>query len=269
MSLYPGGRGPGSDLSAIHAAPIFYVDDSSVDLAGTPHVLLGAVHFQNDGIATAAVLRCKSALGLQPHEELKWNAKGVSRQQAYAIRGAMLPVLSHARGTVVIHERTKVEAAAALAIQLSEYSREHQADGFACRFDRGIIEGSSFFVESRKLKPPCVGVSIHDSQFDQLIQAADLFTGFQKLRIDIGTGRVNGDRSIHADVYDDEHGEYPLGWYLSVGLRYCLWGRYEGDVDRPTKVNRGLGVRIFSSASAAAIDDALSHLSGEYMGCIH
>ena len=269
MVLYPGGRGPGEDLSTLHPTPIFYIDDSSVDLGGRPHVVLAAVHFDDDGIAVSAILRCKKALGLEAHEELKWNTKGVSREQAYAIRAVMLPVLSHARGTLVIHEHTKVEAASALAIQLSEYSRERQAAGFVCRFDQGIIEGSSFFAESRKLVPPCVGGSIHDSRLDQLIQAADLFTGYQKLRIDIGTGRVDGDRLIQADVYEDEQGEYPLGWYLFAGLRYCLWGHYEGDRDQPTKVNLGLGVRIFSSAPTAVVDRALRHLRAEYMGCIH
>ncbi len=269
MVLYPGGQGPGADLQGLDPTLVFYIDDSSVDLDSRRHTVLSAIHFEDEAIAISAILRCKQALGLPPHEELKWNAKGVSREQAYAIRGVMLPVLARVRGTVVIHEGTKTDAANTLALQLSDYCRDQNAAGFVCRFDQDIIKPSSFFASARILTPPCVGVSVHDSRLDQLIQAADLFTGFQRLRIDIGTGRVDGKKAIEADVYEDETGEYPLDWYLFAGLRYCLWGQYEGDPDQPTKVNLGFGLRIFSSVPAPVTDQALQHISKEYMGCIH
>jgi len=193
----------------------------------------------------------------------------VTREQAYAIRHSVLPVLSKARATVVLHEGTKAQAADALAIQLSDYARDIGAPGFTCRFDRGIIENSSFLEHAARLDPPCVGLASVDSRLDQLIQAADLLAGFQKLRVDVGLGRVDAEKPIRADVYEDETDDYPLAWYLSVGLRYCLWGHFEGDEDTPTKVNQGFGVRVYSSVDPEIVSNALKYIRTEYMGCIH
>ena len=270
MVLYPGGQGPGEDLSTLKPVPSFYIDDTSVALDGRPHVMLAAIRFKDDSVASAAVLRCKRALGLSLQAELKWNARKVPREQTYAIRAAMMPILSHASGTVIIHEGTKTDAARALAFQLSDYTRQvSQAEGFVCRFDREIIEPNLFANESKLLTPPCVGLSVGDSHLDPLLQAADLFVGYQKLRFDIGTGKVDGVKRVAAEVYENEHDEYELSWYLRVGLRYCLWGVCEGDPDMPTKVNLGYGVRVVSSANPERVKTAIRELDEEYLGCIH
>jgi hypothetical protein len=270
MVLYPGGRGPGADFSALKPVPTFYIDDTLVELGGIPHVLLAAVRFQNDALASAAVLRCKQALGIPLNAEVKWNPKKVTREQTFAIRGAMMPILSDASGTLVIHEGNKMDAARALAAQLSDYTREvSQAEGFVCRFDREIVEPTLFANDSKLLTPPCIGLSVGDSHLDPLLQAADLFVGYQKLRFDIGIGRVDGNKRIPAEVYEGEHDEYELSWYVRVGLRYCLWGVCVGDPDMPTKVNLGHGVRVFSSVSPDKVSIAISHLEEEYLGCIH
>ena len=269
MVLYPGGSGPGFDETGLRPTPVFYIDDTTVEISERKHVILASIRFEDEGVAISATLRCKSELGISFKEELKWNAKGATREQAYSIRNAMLPVLARASGTVVIYEGTKAEAANAIAKQLSDYSRALGAPGFVCRFDRGIIGETRFAECAESLDPPCVGIAMIDSRSDPLLQAADLFAGFQKLRIDTGTGRVDAERLIRADVYDDETADYPLGWYLSVGLRYCLWGSCEGDKDQPTKINAGLGVRVYSSAPQEAISRALTYINSEYMGCIH
>lgn len=270
MVLYPGGQGPGEDLSALKPVPTFYIDDTLVELDSRPHVMLAAIHFKDDSLASAAVLRCKKALGLPLGAEIKWNAKKVTREQTYAIRASMMPILSHASGTVIIHEGGKIDAARALASQISDYTGQAlQAEGFVCRFDREIVDHSVFAKESSLLVPPCVGLSVGDSHLDPLLQAADLFVGYQKLRFDIGTGRVDGDKLVAAEVYEDEHNEYELNWYLRLGLRYCLWGICEGDPDKPTKVTLGHGVRVFSSVDPDKIKTAISELNEEYLGCIH
>ena len=93
-----------------------------------------------------------------------------------------------------------------------------------------------------------------DSAHNPLVQLVDLFVGFQKRRIDFGTGRANPDKIVEFYEGEPQQGEprqCELSFYLFAGLRYSLWGAVrdygwdpEGETPpQPFKHNLGYGVR--------------------------
>jgi hypothetical protein len=121
-----------------------------------------------------------------------------------------------------------------------------------------------------------MGWSEVDSAHNPLVQLADLFCGFQKMRIDFGSGRANGKKLANLEFYEGTIEELELRRYLFAGLRYTLWGKVRGTWDssgsfigEPFKHNLGYGVRIFSGVGRAAVLQALNELRVDFMGCIH
>jgi hypothetical protein len=251
----------------------FYIDDSTCDIEGIPHTLLGAISFYNESLATSAMLEIRKDLGLSIHQELKWNSQAFTPRLRDLITEEILPILRQSEGCLVIAEgKDKQSAAAAIASQLSDFCRSKGAGGFVCRFDKGVIEDSrEFDSHVRSLDPPCAGWTEADSAHDQLVQLADLFLGFQKLRIGFGLGQKNPEKLVNVEVYEGVDGEYPLEWYVRLALRHCLWGEVEAPTPRgePWKNNIGFGVRMISSISDRAKKNALRFLDREFLGCIH
>ena len=106
-----------------------------------------------------------------------------------------------------------------------------------------------------------------------MIQCADLFTGFQKLRIDYGVG-TKKPREAELEVYEGTREIYDFAWYMRLAFSGCLWGKGPECEDRKQlynsfKMNLGYGVRVFSSVPEQALDNATSEIAREYMGCIH
>jgi len=250
----------------------FYVDDSNCEIFGVQHALLGAISFWDESPAIFDMLQLKRAIGLRPDREIKWNSQSFSDTERRALTEGMLSILTHCRGFLVVTDRSKQTAALELAVQLSDFCASAGLGGFVCRFDKNIIAGAQQFSEAASgLNPPCAGWSEGESAHDQLIQCADMFVGFQKLRIDLGLGRKKEDKLIEVEAYEGLRSEYPLGWYLRLALRHSLWGRVQ-DMNRSGQVwkeNIGFGVRMVSSLPDALQDQALSHLGRENLGCIH
>ena len=253
-----------------------YADDSACEIDGRKHTLLGALAFQDDAAVIAKMLNCKAGVGLGPNDEIKWNSKKYPREQRELISNAVMPILQSGKGFLVVHESGKQAAAIAMASQISDYCRAVESPGFVCHFDREIItDPRTFDSHAYSLSPPCAGWSEMDSAHSQLIQCADLFVGFQKLKIDIGTGRVDPQKPIQWKRDDGHLGPTELSFHLFASFRYSLWGKDEvvhwAQIDdlAHMKTNLGYGLRIFSSVSEKAINDATAHLRRDYMGCIH
>lgn len=77
----------------------------------------------------------------------------------------------------------------------------------------------------RGFYPPCVGLSEHDSECEQLIQCADFLAGAVKLKVDFGLGKrdPNARVTVDGDVQGSKE-EMELSFYFFAALRYCLWG---------------------------------------------
>lgn len=253
-------------------AATFYVDDSACEFGGVRHILLGAITFEDEARAVANVLQFKKVLGLSPSDEIKWNSKVFTAKQRHFITENVLPVLSSSTGCLVVVEGAKQQAALFLAEQLANYCADRKVAGFVCRFDKGIIsDGPGFDNYAYGLSPPCGGWCEIDSAHDQLIQCADLFVGFQKLRLDFGLGRADPKKLVEVEAYEGEREKYELEWYLRLALRWSLWGVMEGmpGTDNRWKNNMVYGVRIHSTVPQEVKEKALSHIGREYMGCIH
>ncbi|MBI4458569.1 MAG: hypothetical protein HY648_00745 [Acidobacteria bacterium] len=250
----------------------FYVDDSACEIAALKHTLLGAITFQDDAEAIARVVDCKQRLQIRPEDEIKWNSPDFTKEQRHAITEEILPILKGTRGFLIIAEQSKQESARMLATQVSDFCRSENRAGFVLRFDKNIITDSSELDRSvYSLNPPCVGWSEVDSAHDQLMQCADLFLGFQKLRIDFSLERSDADKLVEVEVYEGGREEYPISWYLFASLRYSLWGQLEEGYSEgePWKRNLGFGVRVYSSLPSEIISKAVSRINREYVGCIH
>jgi hypothetical protein len=256
----------------------FYSDDSACEIQGKKHTIVGAIEFHDDKQALGSMLQCKQQLGIRLAEEIKWNSRSFSRVQREKITDYLLPVLGRTTGFLSIVEGSdKQLAAIKLMKQLSEYCRTQKVDAFTVVFDKNIVQDvRRFDLALNSLLPGCMGWSEVDSSHNPLVQFADLFCGFQKLRIDVGSGTTDGTKLVNLEFYEGEIAEYELRYYLFAGLRYSLWGKVRGTWDpshsfirEPFKHNLGYGVRIISSVGRTAVLQALDELGTEFMGCIH
>jgi hypothetical protein len=256
----------------------FYSDDSVCEIQGKKHTIIGAIGFHDDKHALGSVLRCKQRLNIPLLQEIKWNSQNFTPAQREQITDELLPLLGSTIGFISIVEgQDKQCGAVKLMTQLSDYCRAEEVDAYTLIFDKNIVQDViAFDTAISVLKPGCMGWSEVDSAQNPLVQLADLFCGFQKLRIDFGSGKANAKKLVSLEFYEGEIDEFELGHYLFAGLRYSLWGKVRGTWDvsgafmrDPFKHNLGYGVRIFSSVGRAAALQALNEVRKDSMGCIH
>jgi len=269
MAIYVNPDSPKRNLAPVKT---FYVDDSALEISGVPHILVGAISFWDESPAISDMLQLKQKFGWRSHEEIKWNCQKFTQAQRHLLTEGMLAILAHCRGFLIVTNGTKQAAAIELAIQLSDFCKTLGLSGFVCRFDRNIIQNRAEFDRSAfALNPPCVGWSELDSAHDQLVQCADIFVGFQKLRMDLGLGRIDPSKPIEVEAYEGLRSQYSLGWFLHLALRHSLWGRVD-QMDKSGRVlknNVGYGVRMASGLPKTFQEQALSHLGRENLGCVH
>ena len=212
----------------------FYSDDSACEIQGKRHTIIGAIEFHDDKQALSSMLRCKQQLGIPLVEEIKWNSQKFTRAQREKMTDNLLPVLGNTSGFLCIVEgRDKQLGAVKLMKQLSEYCRTENSDAFTVVFDKSIVQDiKTFDLAIESLMPGCMGWSKKSIPgHNPLVQLADLFCGFQKLRIDFGSGQANGKKLVNVEFYEGEIAEYELRHYLFAGLRYSLWGKVRGTWD--------------------------------------
>jgi Protein of unknown function (DUF3800) len=252
--------------------PTFYVDDSTCDIEGKKHVVLSALTFPDEEKAIADWLGKKQEFRLHPYDEVTWNGRALPLEQ----RRAFVPLLNNGIGIVVLDDSTKQAAAERLCTQVWQYCHDEKKDGFRLRFDKNIVEDRQRLKSHlRGFYPPCVGLSEHDSDYEELIQYADFLAGAIKLKIDFGLGVR--DPNVKVTVDGENPGsreEMELSFYFFAALRYCLWGRVHDFGDGanrndPRKMVLGRGLVVNSSAGREAVDKAISFIDGDYMGCIH
>ena len=252
--------------------PTFYVDDSVCEIANRKHVILAALAFPDEEKAVADWLRKKQEYGLHPYDEVKWNDKSIPFDQ----RRAFIPLLNSGLGIVLVDDSNKQVAAERLCQQVWWYCHTEKKSGFRLRFDKDIIQDRKRLKNLlRGLFPPCVGLSEHDSEYEQLVQCADFLAGAIKLKVDFGLGNRDPNRrvTVEGEVANSTE-EMEVGFYFFAALRYCLWGIVHDFGDgvnnfSPRKLVTGRGVLINSSAPADILDRAISFIDGDYMGCIH
>ena len=269
MAIYVNPDSPKRNLAPVKT---FYVDDSSLKISRVRHILIGAITFWDESLAISDMLQLKQKFGWRVDEEIKWNSQKFTQAERNLFKEGMLAILAHCRGFLIVTDRTKQTAAVELANQLSDFCKTSGLSGFVCRFDKNIIQNRAEFDRSAfALDPPCAGWSEVDSAHDQLVQSADIFVGFQKLRMDFGLGRIDPNKAVEVEPYEGLRSQYSLGWFLHLALRHSLWGRAD-QMDKSGRVlknNVGYGVRMSSGLPKPLQEQALSHLGRENLGCVH
>jgi len=252
--------------------PTFYVDDSVCEIATRKHVILAALSFPDEEKAIADWLRKKQEYSLHPYDEVKWNDRSTPIDQ----RRSFVPLLNSGLGIVLVDDSSKQGAAERLCQQVWWYCHIEKKSGFRLRFDKDIIQDRKRLKNHlRGFFPPCVGLSEHDSEYEQLVQCADFLAGAIKLKVDFGLG--NRDPNVKVTVEGENPGlreEMERSFYFFAALRYCLWGQVHdfGDgvnSNDPRKMVMGRGLVVNSSAGHEAVEKATSFIDGDYMGCIH
>jgi len=269
MAIYVNPDSPKRNLAPVKT---FYVDDSALEISGVQHRLVGAISFWDESPAISDMLQLKRKFGWRAEEEIKWNSQKFTQAERFLVTEGMLAILAHCRGFLIVTDRTKQAGAVELAIQLSDFCKTSGLSGFVCRFDRNIIQNRKEFDRlAFALDPPCAGWSEVDSAHDQLVQCADSFVGFQKLRMDFGLARIDPNKAVEVEAYEGLRSQYSLGWFLHLALRHSLWGRVDqmNKSGQVWKNNIGYGVRMLSGLPKVVQKQALSHLGRENLGCVH
>jgi hypothetical protein len=254
--------------------PTFYIDDSACEIAGKKHVILAGLSFADEERALDGWLCKKRELGLDATDEVKWNNKAIPIEH----RRELLSFLNGGSiGIVVVDDSSRQSAAELLCTQIARYCREQEKAGFRLRFDENIIESRTLRTHLQGFDPPCVGLSEHNSDSEQLIQLADFLAGAIKLKVGFGLGI----RNPHAKILVDSEfqggpkEEWEQGFYFSAALRYCLWGVVrdagEGTEDtyHPEKLVLGRGLLVSSTVPQVFLDKAVSFIDRDFMGCLH
>lgn len=253
----------------------FYIDDSACEFGSRKHVVLAAIHFENEDKVLNEWNERKRAFGLPPYEEVKWSSRNLSITQ----RREFVPLAGTGTGLVVIDDRTKQDAAMTICEQAWRYCQETGQAGFRLRFDQNIVsDWESLKNHVRGFYPPCVGLCEADSRYEHLIQAADFLAGAVKLKIDFGLGIRDPNKKIilPTNITEgcsvDQQEECEIGWFMFATLRHCIWGDISASEEgpyEPWKTTLGRGLVYTSSAPREEIDRAISDLDGFFMGCIH
>jgi hypothetical protein len=135
---------------------LFYADDSSCEIGGKFHTILGAILLPDPAVAVGAMLQCKRTIEISALDEIKWNSNRFSAEQRKYITESLLPVLGRTTGTLVISEgRDKQFAAVQLVRQLSDFAR---LSGLAGRPDplHAAIRWLASPVRPRSLRIPAL-----------------------------------------------------------------------------------------------------------------
>jgi hypothetical protein len=254
--------------------PTFYIDDSACEIAGKKHVILAALSFADEERAINSWLCKKRELGLDAADEVKWNSMSIPIEQ----RREFVPLLNEGVGIVVVDDSSRQRAAERLCTQIGHYCREQDKAGFRLRFDKDIVENRNRLRgHLRSFGPPCVGLTEHNSEFEQLVQAADFLAGAIKLKVGFGLGirNPNAKLLVDSEFQGGPKEEWEQGFYFSAALRYCLWGTVRDtgkgmeDTYHPEKSVLGRGLVISSTVPQAFLDKAVRFIDGDFMGCLH
>ena len=168
------------------AFSFFAVDDSEVMIDHSRHTILAALSFREPAEAVDRMAKLRAELALEPDFEFKWNQQGLARDQRDRVADEMRQILCDSFGLLVVSEGTdRQKAAELLAVQIGDLI-DGEIVPFVI-FDEGIIRDQRSF---RRFLTTSGDSSLQRMQFSSarsfahdLVQCADVFAGFQNLKI--------------------------------------------------------------------------------------
>lgn len=229
----------------------FYSDESFIELAGLPHIIIGSLEFHDPQRAAWEVVKLKKQIGLEPFEEIKWNSK-LEAEKRHQLTTGILPILHRCTGFIAVVEgKNKTKAAETSLKQLTDYCVNTNTSSFTVYMDENLVEAPKSFASLVKRKfrgrPGCIGLQFMNSSTDQLIQCCDIFVGLYRAGIRYS---LEGDKNIEVeDKYGDRISSNLLG-FLELSTRGLLWGEYteKDENGRPMFLDSwDMGFRMYSS----------------------
>jgi hypothetical protein len=262
------------------ATAFFAVDDSEVMIGGSRHLLLAAISFHEPASSVDAMRRLRREVNVSPDFEFKWNQQELSAEAREKIADELRQVVGGAFGVVTLVEGTDRQRAAELLCE--QIADLIEGDVVPCIvFDEAIIRDErrfrQYLVASPRDAVRRTQFSVARSFAHDLVQCADLFAGFQNLKIRIALGEGKN-RVVPGDCEDDE---ISLADLFEVSFRYVLWGQVvtkidpewtNGDAPPPDwifKETAGLGLRIHSSIPDQTKELLYDEVGRPYFGCWH
>lgn len=262
------------------AAVTFAVDDSEVMIKGSRHLLLAAVAFHEPTSAVDAMARLRREVNVADDFEFKWNQKELPADAREKVADELRQVIGGAFGVVTLIEGTdRQRAAELLCEQIGELIEGDVL--LSVVFDEAILRDERSFrrylLASQQDAVRRIQFSVARSFAHDLVQCADLFAGFQNLKIRIALGEGKN-RTVPGDFDDDE---ISLADLFEVSFRYVLWGQVVTKIDPEWisddapppdwifKETEGLGFRIHSSLDDETKELLYDEVGRPYFGCWH
>src|SRR6266571_5306296 len=96
-----------------------YADESLIEIEGKKHIIVGAIHPDDPGKKAIEVVRLKERNGLGPLDEIKWNTKGLTKDQRERLTNGIINILNFCTGFIALVEgEDKQKATEILTLQI-------------------------------------------------------------------------------------------------------------------------------------------------------
>jgi hypothetical protein len=252
----------------------FFADESWIEIEGKKHLVLGALGTSRPGPMANAVAQLKKDLGLEPFDEIKWNSNRYAEPLRHSIGNGILRLIPGSVGVITIVEgQDKQKAAELLASQIGDCCEYYHIPSYIVNFDHGLINSQREFADFliRRKHPPCLGLQVLDSSFDQLIQCTNIFVGFYRTAMK----QALGEKVIYIPNTDESFADIRIGWsfleHVHLWTRGVLWGNEDEFMQAKDECRRsfGTGFRVHSSISAETKKLLEERIATPYMGCLH
>ncbi len=159
----------------------FVVDETHLRIEGKEHCLLACLGFSAPHEVSAGVVDAKFEIGLRWQYEIKWGKRDLAEDDRRVLTERLFELIGTARcALVVLHEgRDKQSAASDLVSRIIEFCSEKGIGAFSIVFDRNLVrDAKPLWALCSGSELICLGIQEHESEYDQLVQLADLFAGF-------------------------------------------------------------------------------------------
>jgi len=255
--------------------PAFYVDETSLEIEGKPHVLVAAISFSEPQVAVARILKVREDFKIPLSVEIKWNQQELPADLRYQISDRMLYAAAATAGGLVslCEGNDKQKAAEMMLRQIADHSRSP----FCLYLDVNLcpdIKKLWQYAQSNLVGPGiCATLQETESSRDQLMQCVDVFAGLYKTAIDHTLRGIAKRRTYYDPVFSEEL-EDTVSGHIFLATRYLLPGTVDCTAEDliagklPFKDSWGSGFRIESSISQATTE-LLRKMVVSYVGCMH
>jgi hypothetical protein len=236
-----------------------YADETHLEIERKKHTIIGGIIPDNPAKIMWNMIKLKETIGLNPFDEVKWNMKGLDESRRLQLSEGIINILNEGCNALItlVEGNDKSAAARLFANQVYDYCNEKNIETFSLFMDENLVSHIPNYVNFLKTNfiknnAKCSGMNNLISQYDQIIQCCDIFTGLYRCAI-INALKDDGKTVFLEDEIVGSIEELKINDYIILKMRYLVWGAVEevSDINGifSYKNSIGFGVRIFSTIS--------------------